>query len=470
MKTIHAYNIGILEDYDATETTLKINKKEISREEVVACAIERANFVNPTINAIVTSDFERALVNANKKYSENGVFAGVPTFIKDLNDYEGLPTLMGSSGTPSVPKKKNDPVVEQILKVTDSIVLGKSSSSEYGLLPCGETLQQGDTRNPWNLGHSTGGSSAGSSALVAAGVVPFAHANDGGGSIRIPASCCGLVGLKPSRGRNISSQSAMAPIDMAVDGIVCRSVRDAANYFYGLEQFYTNPNLPKIGKIEHPDKKRLKIAVFTKSTTDVESHGDVVDATMNAAKLCESLGHQIEFIDNPISYQFNKDFLLYWSFLSFGSILMEFQKYGLKFNPLKATKFTKDLAKAYPFLSIPSVFSIKRLKQYNELYSQLFNKYDVLLSPTLSHPAPPIGHFGPNVDTLEVIFRLNSYVNFTTLQNITGAPAISLPMGMSKDKLPIGIQFAGNVGEEAKLLSLAFELERVNKFLKINEF
>ncbi|HND45072.1 MAG TPA: amidase family protein, partial [Chitinophagales bacterium] len=187
MKTIHTYDIGILEDFDATETALKINKKEISREEAVACAIDRAMFANPSINAIVTPDFERALTNANKKYSNNGVFAGVPTFIKDLNDYAGLPTLMGSCGTPSIPKQKNDPVVEQILKVTDSIVLGKSSSSEYGLLPCGETLQQGNTLNPWNLGHSTGGSSAGSAALVAAGVVPFAHANDGGGSIRIPA-------------------------------------------------------------------------------------------------------------------------------------------------------------------------------------------------------------------------------------------------------------------------------------------
>lgn len=469
MKKISTYHIGILEDFDATEIAQKIKNKSISRKEAVECCIERAKYAEPFLNAIVTPDYERALKNCHQKSSEHGVFAGVPTFIKDLNDYEGLPTLKGSLGSPKTPKKKSEPIVDQILKVTDSIVLGKSSSSEFGLLPCGETLQQGDTHNPWNLGHSTGGSSAGSSALVAAGVVPFAHANDGGGSIRIPASCCGLVGLKPSRGRNITSQSAQAPIDMAVDGIVTRSVRDAANYFYGLEQYYTNPQLPKIGLIEHPSKKRLKIAVFTDSTTKVESHGDVVDTTLKIAKHCEALGHQIEYISNPVTYDFNRDFLLYWSFLSFGSILLELKANGLKFNPAKVTKFTRDLAVFYPLLSVPSIASINNLKKYTKKYNALFDKYDVLLSPTLSHPAPPLGHFGPNEDSLEIIFRLNSYINFTTVQNITGAPAISLPLGLSKDGLPIGIQFAGKLGDESKLLGLAFEIEATCQFFNINQ-
>ena len=236
MKTVSTYDIGILGKMDATEVAEKIKGKKISSREAVACAIERAKKSDEQLNAIVNYDYERALEDSIQL--ETGIFSGVPTFIKDLNDVKGFPTLKGSSAIKPKPAKKNDKIVDQILAITGSIILGKSSTSEFGLLPCGESLQNGETRNPWNINHSTGGSSAGSSALVAAGVVPFAHASDGGGSIRIPASCCGLVGLKPTRGRNITSASQIVPIDIAQDGIVSRTVRDTANYIAGLEQYH----------------------------------------------------------------------------------------------------------------------------------------------------------------------------------------------------------------------------------------
>lgn len=468
MKNIHTYNIGILENYDATEIAEKIKKKEFSSKEAVECAIERAKSVDEQLNAIVTPCYTQA--SENSKILKVGIFAGVPTFIKDLNDVKGIPSYKGSAAFNVKPAKKNDKIVDQILSITGSVVLGKSSTSEFGLLPCGETLQHGETRNPWNTAHSTGGSSAGAAALVAAGVVPFAHASDGGGSIRIPSSCCGLVGLKPSRGRNIMSISEVAPIDIAQDGIVSRTVRDSARYIAGLESYHTNTKLNTIGLVEHSGKKRLKIGMFTHSATGVDSHADVVDTVLKTGKLLEELGHHVEYINNPFEHKVTRDFLVYWSFLAFGTFITEYLSNGISFNHLKTAKFTKELGSVFPLLSLRAYSSIKNLKNHTNEYHSILEDYDLLLSPTLSHPAPKIGHFGTDVDTLEVIIKLNAYVNFTTTQNITGAPAISLPMGISKDGLPIGVQFASRLGDEKTLLELAYELEATQSFFTLDKF
>lgn len=462
MKKLHTFDTGILGRMDATAIAEKIQQGAFTATEAVLCAVERAKAADPQLNAIVYHNYTRAV--AQSQHPAPGIFSGVPTFIKDLNDVEGMPTMKGSSGFKLNHAKKNDKIVDQLLSVTGGVILGKSSTSEFGLLPCGETLQHGETRNPWNTDHSTGGSSAGAAALVASGIVPFAHASDGGGSIRIPASCCGLVGLKPSRGRNITSASAIAPVDIAQDGIVSRSVRDTAAYYAGLEKYYKNPSLPAIGNVLSASTKRRRIAVFTASSAGVESHTDVADTVMETARLCESMGHTVEYISNPFEHKITRDFMIYWSFLSFASMLSEYATSGLSFSHFKTAKFTRQLGGFFPFLSLRAPLSIRNLKNHTAFYNQLFEKYDLLLSPTLSHPAPPIGHFGTDVDTLEVIMKLNSYVNFTTTQNITGAPAISLPTGVSRDGLPIGVQFAAMSGEEAKLLEIAYEIESAQAF------
>lgn len=463
VKEVSTFNMGILGQMDATEAALKIQQGEFTAEEAVDCAITRAEFANKALNAIVNEQYDKALDLA--RYPSPGVFSGVPTFIKDLNDLKGLPTLKGCSGVKAKPAKKNDAIVDQILS-TGCIALGKSSTSEYGLLPCGETLQHGDTHNPWNTRYSTGGSSAGSAALVAAGVVPFAHASDGGGSIRIPAACCGLVGLKPSRGRNITSPTEkFVPINLVEDGIVSRSVRDTANYWAAVEEYYRNPKLPPIGKVDGPGNDRLRIALFTTSPTGVEAHDAVVDAVEKAGKRCEEMGHSIDRIANPFSYETTRDFLLYWSFLSFASMIQEYATLGLSYNHTRATSFTKHLATAFPVLSFQAGISFSRLKKFADHYESLFKTYDILLSPALSHPPPPLGHFGPHENSIEVIMRLNSYINFTPTQNITGAPAISLPLGMSREGLPLGVQFATNHGNDRRLLELAFELEESGAFI-----
>ena len=256
--------MGILKGMDATEIARNIRQKSISVKEVIECIRERAEKANSVINAIVASDYE---MNASA-YNTNGIFAGVPTYIKDLVHTKGFPTRSGCEGLSATIDRKNEKAVEHFLSA-GFVVLGKSATSEFGFLPSCETRLHGDTLNPHNTEYSTGGSSGGAGALVAAGVVPIAHAMDGGGSIRIPASCCGLVGLKPSRGRMLGSMTAALPVDIVAHGVLTRTVRDTANFFAGMEQYYRPKNLPEIGSVRGPSARRLKIALITQSTLPI---------------------------------------------------------------------------------------------------------------------------------------------------------------------------------------------------------
>ena len=204
---INVSHTGILSKMDATTIAAHIKSKDFTAQEALDCVRKRAEETEPIVNAIVASDYELT----GKTVATEGVFAGVPTFIKDLVQTKGFATRQGSKGVPNIVAKKHEKVMHHIAS-TGVVVAGKSTTSEFGLLPSSETILHGITRNPVNTEYSTGGSSGGAAALVAAGVVPFAHAMDGGGSIRIPASCCGLVGLKPSRGRHVGSPSLMLPV------------------------------------------------------------------------------------------------------------------------------------------------------------------------------------------------------------------------------------------------------------------
>ena len=463
MAEVNTYDIGDLGKMDATEIASKIDTRELKPQEVLHCVRERLEKANPILNASIVEQFDVG----PHDYSSPSVFSGVPTFVKDLANVKGFATRRGSRALSSKIVKKNDQYIDQFLS-TGCVVVGKSATSEFGLLPCCETSFHGDTKNPINPLFSTGGSSGGSAALVAAGVVPFAHAEDGGGSIRIPAACCGLIGLKPSRGRYLSSPTAGLPIDLTTQGIVSRSVRDTARYYEAIERHYQNPSLPEIGPVTSPAKKRLKIAVLTESPAGIESHPEVVEAVMKAGRSCESLGHSVEQIKNPFNERVILDFLVYYSFLA--KLATTFGKFAfdLKFQSSKVEKFSKGLAKlaSRSFFLLPG--SIKRLR--NDLMEEqaaLFGEYDLLLSPTVSTPTPRLGFFGTDVELLTMIMRLNSFVNFTVIQNATGAPAISLPMSSCQNGLPIGVQFAADIGRERSLIELAYELEAAESFVSI---
>jgi amidase len=442
---------------DATELADRIRAGEVSPGESIESAISRLESVDQQLGATVQDRFDEAREDAATVL--HGPFAGVPTVIKDNTDLAGFPTLQGSRAVAPEPASAHAAIV-QLLLGTGAIPIAKSKLPEFGLTSTTESSFGDPSRNPWNTDFSTGGSSGGSAALVAAGVVPIGHANDGGGSIRIPASCCGLVGLKPSRGRlPAPADSAALPIDIAVDGVVTRSVRDTIGFYASAEQSYRSPDLRRIGVVDRPGSERLRIAMLTERHDGSESDPDNVAAVAAAAATCEELGHTVDPIPTPVTQQMADDFLLYWAMLAAAlthagrwTVGRGFDRH--KLEPLTLGLRTHAVKRAH---RIPS--AIRRLRGAVEVYDQLFESYDVLLSPTLSLPPVPIGHLALDLDFEIASERLLEYCAFTPMQNVTGAPAISLPLGMSASGLPIGVQFAADLGNERRLLELALALE-----------
>lgn len=463
---VHSFTNDVLEDFDAVKISQLIQNKEISAQEAVQAAIKRAETVNPVLNAIQFEQFEKALQNS--QLPNKGIFSGVPFFMKDNTDLAGLPTHHGSRAIHTPPIAQM-PQFSQQLADQGFIFLGKSTMPEFGLNATTEYKDGSATLNPWHTAFSSGASSGGSAALVAAGVVPIAHANDGGGSIRIPAACCGLIGLKPTRGRTYDSEAAAKlPINIISEGILSRSVRDTAHFIAGMERSFYNVNLPKIGLIEHASNRKLRIGVAQRSITGT------VDAETSAtlektAKLLESLGHDVEYFQLPFSQNFIDDFSQYWGFLSF--LLQTFGKqlFGANFQPGELDHLTVGLSKLYKKNFYKTPLFLHRLKQIRHEYQQIFTQFDVLLSPVLAHTTPKLGYISPQLPFDELFARIQNYVTFTPIQNIAGAPAISLPMGSTTAHgLPIGMQLSANLGDERTLLELAFELEEAQPWTKIN--
>ncbi|MBN1365805.1 MAG: amidase [Syntrophaceae bacterium] len=464
-KIISAYTDDALGKIDAVGIAEKIAKKEISAAEVIEASIARANKVNSELNAIVTETFDRAREQVKKNIS--GTFAGVPTFVKDTDDIEGVPTLWGSRAVPHKPVRKSKRFIKQFFSL-GLVCLGKSALPEFGLTATTEPFSSGVTRNPWNTDYSTGGSSGGSAALVAAGVVPIAHGNDGGGSIRIPAACCGLVGLKPSRGRLERMEgSNLLPVDILYQGVLTRTVRDTAAFYAGAEKYRRNQKLPEIGLVQHPGKKRLRIAHFTDTPYGNACHPELADLVRRTGVLCEKLGHTVEQIPCPCNAQMADDFTIYFGMMAFSIRFFGQFIIAHGFDRSKLENWSLEISRQFQknFFKIP--FIIKRFIKYTGMYDKIFDTCDVLLNPTLAHPTFEIGYIGPDVPFNDAFERIRNYVSFTPMQNVTGAPAISLPIGLGSNGLPLGVQFGAAFGRERDLLELAFELEKANPWPKI---
>lgn len=464
---VHGFNhADALGHHDAVALAGQLQRGETSATELVQAAYQRLELVNPELHATVCLQEEAALAQA-RFYDDVGnfrAFQGIPGFLKDNLDLQGLSTRHGSAAMPGTVKKHTSAVAQQIID-TGVVLLGKTKLPEFGLTATTEYSKAEPAHNPWNTGYSTGGSSGGSAALVAAGVVPIAHANDGGGSIRIPAACCGLVGLKPSRGRLAMNEMAKSlPINIVSDGIVSRSVRDTAAFFALAEEHYKNPTLPPLGHITTPGRKRLKIGMFTQKISGDETDTACVEAVHKAAALCEELGHEVQEIKVPISAQFADDFLLYWGMLAasisyLGKLAVDRHMDTRKLEPLThglAKHFTRNLLK-FPF-------ALRRLYQFEAQYATAFADLDVLLSPTLGQPAPPLGYLALDLPFEQAQERLVNFASFTAAQNVAGAPAISLPMHHTAEGIPVGVHFAAAMGHEFRLIELALEIEQAQPF------
>ncbi|WP_406023013.1 amidase [Nocardioides sp. NBC_00850] len=463
---VHAFTDDALGDRDAVELTHLIRAGELSAAEVEAAAVTRLRQVAPGLHAMAYEAYD----TPRRADADTGLLHGVPTLLKDNTDLLGMPTNHGSEAFRARPATHDGRYTTQFLSA-GMTVLGKSRMPEFGLNATTEFRSGPPTPNPWNTRHSVGASSGGAAALVAAGAVPIAHANDGGGSIRIPAAAAGLVGLKPSRGRHIDGEMARTlPINMVSEGVVTRTVRDTATFHAALERHWRNPALPPLGLVEGPARRRLRVAMIIESVTDAVVDTPTKAAVERTATLLEEQGHSVEPVPIPVDARFGDDFLSYWGLLAFLAGNLGRLTIDRTLDTGRLDGLTDGLRRAFAsggWRRTPT--ALLRLRRAAAAYASVFDHHDVVLCPVVAGVTPPLGHLSPNVPFEDLVDRLLRHVAFTPLQNITGAPAISLPMGLSEEGLPIGVQLSAAYGDERTLLELAYALEEQSPWPRIQD-
>jgi amidase len=471
--------------YDALGLAELVRTKQVSAEELVDEAIARAERVNPQLNALICARFDQARAEAQQALPE-GPFTGVPFVAKDLGPkLAGVPLTSGSRYFKDyVPDHDDEYFVRA--KGAGLVLIGKSNTPEMGLAPVTEPRLFGPTRNPWDLERTSGGSSGGSAALVASGVLPMAHGNDMGGSIRIPASCCGIFGMKPSRGRTPTVGGVIG--DANVDLGLSRSVRDSAalldavrierGLLYDAPPFAGN-YLDEVAR----DPDRLRIAVVHDPMLGTEIDPACRAAVENAATLCEQLGHEVE-IASPSGVNYSE--------VALALILIFASTIGWKMhaaNPLTGKKLRAgDLEPGtWAMVVISELLSaddlttaVQHQRDLARAFEAFMSRYDVMLMPTLSAPPVRIGELALTKSEemqIEVLARLRAktlmrkaaqeiakslfdWLPFTPIFNLTGQPAMSVPLHWTPEQLPVGVQFAARLGDEATLFRLAGQLER----------
>jgi amidase len=467
MSRIHAFGDDALGDLDAVGLVDALRSGKVSAIELVDAAIARTQAVNPALNGLAYEAFDRARARAQAMRPYGGYFDGVPTYIKDNVAVEGMPTMQGTDAWDPIPMPADGDFAKVFL-ATGLVPLGKSQMSEFGFCAAAEHARIGPVPNPWNLELTSGGSSAGSAVFVASGAVPIAHAMDGGGSIRVPASCTGLVGLKPTRGRlPLDKDVSKMPLKVVHNGVLTRSVRDTAAFYREAERIWRNSKLPAIGDVTRPSTERLTVAVLTRSLYR-DSSPEIRELTLKTAAVLEELGHRVEHIETPpVPETFGDDFVLYYALLGFALVHDGRRMFGESFDRTKLDDQTLGFERHARRNLHRAPIAIARLASMRRRTARLFETYDVVLTPTLPDPPPPIGHFDATAGYDQIIERLTDWVAFTPLQNATGDPAISLPLTESASGVPIGMMFAAAPGRERTLLELAFELEEARPWAKI---
>ncbi len=454
--------------YDATALATMVAQNEVSAQELLACAIRRSERVNPQINAIVHPEYERAAQSIEAGLAP-GPFAGVPFPLKNLYAYaKDYPLTNGSRAQQHMCAEADNTYVARC-RAAGLVLIGMTNASEFGLNVSTEPVLYGPTRNPWHPAYSAGGSSGGAAAAVAAGIVPMAHATDGGGSIRIPASMCGLVGLKPSRAR-----MPMGPVigeawnGMATQHVVCRSVRDAARCLdatHGPEPGdpYACPApvrrfAEEVGA--HPG--RLRIALMPESVYGGTVHTDCLTAVRQTAQLLETLGHDIEEAVPGVDAE-----ALGWA--HYVIIAANLRASFDHLERVRKRPVTPDEVEpqAWAFAEQGAHFraadlasAITALHMAGRVLGRFMAPFDAILSPTLAAPPPLLGHLDTSLPEAVFAERISPFIAFTSLYNATGCPAISLPLHMNGEGLPIGVMFASHFGDESTLLRLASQIEQ----------
>lgn len=449
----------------ALSVAAAIKSREVSPLEVLDACLERVDAVNERVNAVIWRDDEqarqaaRAATDAVLRGEDLPPFHGVPIPIKDLTPVAGWPTTFGSRGAPAGPSAESELVVVALQRA-GFVLAGRTNTPEFGPITVAENLRYGATRNPWNLDHTPGGSSGGAAAAVAAGMFPLAHANDGGGSIRIPASCCGLVGLKPSRGRVPTLVTGWE--GAAVEGVVTRTVADAAavlDVISGPDPlcWYNAPlpARPYAAEVGAPPG-RLRIGLVEQAPLGLPVDPECLEAVRLTAHALVELGHHVEVVPLEVPEEALTAFLNIVNSGLADYVDIDWQ--------LTEPHIQANRAAAQGIDSLVYVASVHALQRFSRTQAVRWGtEFDVLLTPTLSILPPPVGllsevHRTPDVASLTV-FQM---AVFNAFFNITGQPAISLPMHVSPAGLPVGVQLVGAPWREDVLVRLAAQLENAH--------
>ncbi|WP_132992343.1 amidase [Gordonia zhaorongruii] len=468
MKHVHAFGDDCLGELDAVGLAKQIADGETTASEALEASLARLDRIEPTLSAVAIDDRERARERAaTSRFS--GPFAGVPTVIKNNTAFAGIATRSGSAATPASAAQADEPFTGEFVG-TGLNVFGASTMPAFGLTATTEFVDRDPTRNPWDTDFSAGASSGGSAVLVAAGVVPIAHGNDGGGSLRIPAAACGLVGVKPSRGRTAPAElTKNLPIDLVSNGVMTRTVRDSAAFLADVERRHPASKLKPIGAVEGPGDKRLKIALVNTPITGGLLDRPTDSALMETVDLLESLGHRVNTVPLPVDRSFVDQFIDYWGLLAFGIDRLGKVSVGKGFDRSQVDSFTRGLSNTFlrHFYRLPG--DVLGLKRGSRIFRAIFDEFDVVLSPTLGHVTPRIGDLAPTGDFDEILDGLIRYVSFTPANNVSGTPAVSLPLGSTPDGLPVGVHLCTDLGDERTLLELSYELEAARPFARIQD-
>lgn len=481
--------------YDGLGLADLVKKNEVSAEELVEVAIEMIDATNPQLNAVINPMYDIARKRAAEKLPD-GPFKGVPFLFKDLViDYADVPTSFGCRYLKDYTPSKHSELAEHYLN-SGVIVLGKTNLPEWGASPTTESDLWGATHNPWDLSLTSGGSSGGSGAAVAARMVPLAHGNDIAGSLRIPASCCGVFSLKPTRGLVPVYKDLTVMQNMYSDHVISRSVRDNAAMLdctakpqMGNPITYYPPEGGYLKLLNQPVKK-LRIA-FTKSPVlPATLDSECLHAVHEAVKLCEELGHEVEELSLNIDPE---EFMRAIEIIFFSSAFLSIQisrelmenKDINKGDFEPASEFATYFAKA--FTAKDYIWAIRFMDETRVYMEMFFTGHDVILSPTLGSPPVKLGKLKPTKNQIRMInfirhiplpkslklkiandlFRETlEFVPYTMLFNVTGQPAMNVPLHWNKNNIPIGVQFAGKQGDDGLLFQLAQQLQEARDWTK----
>ncbi len=479
----------LLVETDAVGLGQLVAAGTVSADELAKAAVARIERLDPKLNSVVVRMFQQATVERGSL--PNGPFGGVPFLLKDMNcDVAGVATSKGNAALRRFPMPHDNVLVERF-RATGVSILGKTNTPEFGLQAVTEPDTFGPTRNPWNTDRTPGGSSGGSSAAVAAGLVPFAAAGDGGGSIRIPASYCGLLGLKPSRGRMpLGPDIAEAWFGASQPGVLSRSVRDTAvmldaTHGHDVGAPYGAPEVSvPYAQVIAEDPSRLRIALSTVSPIGTAVDPENRRAAEDAAALLESLGHVVEPADAPIDGKGLASAYLTMYFGDVAATLRELQaRLGRRIGADDVELGTRAIGAIGNTISAGDLASaVRTWGRIGRQMGQFFESYDLYLTPTTAMPAARIGELKPSVSEsrqMEIALRTRAWravlktglidemaernlsrTPFTQLANIAGLPGISVPLSTHDDGMPCGVQFIGPYGREDRLLGVAAQLER----------